>query len=409
MQASASAVESVDDVLGEQEGGLPEGLQAALPPMHPKQQSMAQQQQPQTQQQQQPSQPQTHSKAAASPAAGPGAQAQSAEQQQQQLAGSGRFRPPPLQSVELDVDSEQAAAASVEDASSNGRQLPGSRSVEGLYYGHEDEYDEGELYDEGEGPDMYGAAGPRLVLDEQVAEAEADGARGVGTSATVAGGTTAAAGARAASAQQQQGPAKSSGASLGGKGMVVELKPAMGQPELQGAQAARGGAAKGQQGSPTGQPPLAAEERKAQQGQQTSPPPQQKQQEHKAQGTTGEASKPQSQAQTADEKHTDKGQGKGAKDVHMGKKEQHKSEKQLKEEAAQVRALRSLLLERYEAVQAYKEELEARQRRAQAEEARREEDGAVRQFSDAEVAAAARLMGAREQLQRLQADYDNFK
>ncbi|GIL57335.1 hypothetical protein Vafri_12598 [Volvox africanus] len=79
------------------------------------------------------------------------------------------------------------------------------------------------------------------------------------------------------------------------------------------------------------------------------------------------------------------------------------------EDLAQARALRSLLLERYEAVGAYKDELEERRRRAAAAKAAEGEGGGERVISEREVAAAGKVLAAREQLQRLQADFDNFK
>ncbi|GIL89832.1 hypothetical protein Vretimale_16482 [Volvox reticuliferus] len=79
------------------------------------------------------------------------------------------------------------------------------------------------------------------------------------------------------------------------------------------------------------------------------------------------------------------------------------------EDLAQARALRSLLLERCEAVAAYKDELEERRRRAAAAKAGEGEGSIERVISEREVAAAGKVLAAREQLQRLQADFDNFK
>lgn len=73
------------------------------------------------------------------------------------------------------------------------------------------------------------------------------------------------------------------------------------------------------------------------------------------------------------------------------------------EDVAQARALRSVLLERYEAVTAYQQELEARQQRGETGV-----DASVI-FAGQGAAAVARQLVMQEQLQRLRADFDNFR
>ncbi|KXZ46908.1 hypothetical protein GPECTOR_39g402 [Gonium pectorale] len=324
VEQASGALASVDEALsgaGEwQQDGDEEGI--PLPPMHPKQAGMAAQ-----------------AAGPAAPAAGRAAQSE----------GAGAISPP-MQSIELDVDSEDvaygsgasisasaagsgaAAAAAAEAAPSGetpayeGRQLPGSYSVDGYYTPgmYDQGYDSAAGEEEAEGlEEVFDGQG--LVLDEAVAEVVAEAAH-----APAAGGA-------AAALDPQQ-------ASTVVEAEVVD----------EDASASAGSRAAPQAGP--SQPP---------------PPPSGNQEA----GLSAPEAKPKAKPPPSPE------------------------------DLARARSLRSLLLERYEAVSAYKEELEERQRRAEAGE----EEGEGVAVSAATVAAAVRFKAARDQLERLQADFENFK
>lgn len=440
-----SALASIEDMLAElgvrQDPPIEAGQETSFPPMHPKQRSMLEQQPESTSsivftQQEHP---------AERPQAVAQAQAATDTDPQVKSASFISENVPTSHSVELDVESAdlsysggviaagsspsselEAVANSPAGASafSAGRQLPGSFSIDGYYnldpYGEYEEQEDKWNEDTGEGE--YVDGGVEVVAEEMEEDHVEQLALKVGCAsedeeALRQSSTLAAAPAAVVTHANSEGvdmePTVHGGAGVeiadGALPGITLASSATASPQL------------GHQGQ-LGAQDVPVRMHVHECGDQAQQQQQQGRPDHGAQAqNTGalqevqqekqqEATSLKQQKQVAWQGESLDGQG----DISMqqlGMEEAKEAppnhpKQPTAEELSQARALRSLLLERYEAVAAYRNELEEQESREAEAAAEGRGDG---KFSKREVAAAAKVLAAREQLQRLQADYDNFK